>query len=200
MRGGGETNECRWIRGSTLNAEPIPEFDGNGPRQFFALANLADRYVAVTGGIIEQKSQHLFSSHRYDLQGARWEALPNMKNHREGHSSYSIDGNLYVFCGINASKEPINSIEVLDDACSALDLIQAWREINVSQQTLVPRWMAACVPINEDQIAVIGGISLDTNGDAEVRGDVVLYDVTTATVERRVNNFPGLQQFCSYSN
>ena len=60
--------------------------------------------------------------------------------------------------------------------------------------------MAACVPINEDQIAVIGGISMDTNGDPEVRGDVVLYDVTTATVEKRVNNFPGLQQFCSFSN
>ena len=123
MRGGGNANECRWIRSSTLNAEAIPEFDGNGPRQFFALANLADRYVAVTGGIIEQKSQHLFSSHRYDLQGAKWETLPNMKVHREGHSSCSIDGNLYVFCGINANKEPTNSIEVLDDACSALDLI-----------------------------------------------------------------------------
>jgi|EP00353_Schmidingerella_taraikaensis_P005595 N-acetylneuraminic acid mutarotase len=73
-----------------------------------------------------------------------------MNVHREGHSSCSIDGNLYVFCGINSNKQPINSIEVLDDACSALDLIQRWREITVSQDTLVPRWMAACVPINED--------------------------------------------------
>ena len=49
--------------------------------------------------------------------------MPNMRVPREGHSSCSIDGTLYVFCGVNAEKRLINSIEVLDDACSALDLI-----------------------------------------------------------------------------
>ena len=49
--------------------------------------------------------------------------MPSMNIQREGHSSCSLDGTLYVFCGINSQKEPINSIEVLDDACSALDLI-----------------------------------------------------------------------------
>jgi hypothetical protein len=56
MRGGGKPNACRIIRGATLMAEDAPEFDGSGPRQFFALANLADRYVAVTGGYIDSKS------------------------------------------------------------------------------------------------------------------------------------------------
>ena len=200
MRGGGNENSCRWIRAASLSQEAAPEFDGHGPRQLFALANLADRYVAVTGGYIEQKSQHLYSSHRFDLQANRWEGLPNMKIHREGHSSCSIDGNLYVFCGINANKMPINSIEVLDDACSALDLIQGWREIQVSEAILTPRWVPACVPVNEDQIAIIGGISFDANDDPGVMGDVVLYDTTEGTVERKVINMPGLLQICSYGN
>ena len=123
-----------------------------------------------------------------------------MKIHREGHSSCSIDGNLYVFCGINANKVPINSIEVLDDACSALDLIQGWREIQVSEAVLVPRWVPACVAVNEDQIAIIGGISFDENDEPGVMGDVVLFDATEGTVERKVTNMPGLIQFCSFGN
>jgi hypothetical protein len=31
-------------------------------------------------------------------------------------------------------------------------------------------------------------------------GDVVLFDTTTATVERKINNMPGLLQFCSFGN
>ena len=57
---------------------------------------------------------------------------------------------------------------------------------------LVPRWMAACVPINDEEIAILGGISLDETDDPEVMGDVVLFDTTTSTVERKVNNVPGL--------
>ena len=44
------------IRGSTLQAENLSAFIGLGPRQFFALSNLANRYVAVTGGYIDSKS------------------------------------------------------------------------------------------------------------------------------------------------
>lgn len=60
--------------------------------------------------------------------------------------------------------------------------------------------MAACVPINDDEIAIIGGISFDANGDPGVRGDVVLFNRATNQVERKVTDMPGLLQFCSFGN
>ena len=56
MRGDGKSNACRWIRKNVSEKDAIAEFTGHGPRQTFALANMADSYVAVTGGYIDSKS------------------------------------------------------------------------------------------------------------------------------------------------
>jgi len=92
----------------------------------FAVANMAGKYVAVSGGIIDSKSQYLFSSSRYSIEANTWEELPNMNVHREGHASCFVAGGLYVFCGINANKDPINSIELLEDASGPLNMLQSW--------------------------------------------------------------------------
>ena len=60
--------------------------------------------------------------------------------------------------------------------------------------------MAACCPINYEEIAILGGISFDEMDEASVLGDVVLFNLTTNLVERRVNDVPGLLQFCSFGN
>lgn len=126
MRSDGNSNTCRWVRDGFTQVDNASDFMGHGPRQMFALANMSGKYVAVTGGYIDSKSQYLYSSHRYDVMANAWEDLPNMNLHREGHASCFIANNLYVFCGINANKDPINSIEFLSDACGALNTLQSW--------------------------------------------------------------------------
>ena len=115
-----------------------------------------------------------------------------MNVHREGHSSCFIDGKLYVFCGINANKDPINSIELLENACGLLNAIRPWQLIDMSSQQLAPRWMAATAPINDSEIAIVGGLGFDVDiGEAAAMGDVVIFNTQTKATERRVRNLQG---------
>jgi len=155
----GNNNVCRWIRGVSQQAEDAPDLpavDSVTKRGTdFSLANMADRFVAVTGGggSNEPNRISLSDAFRFDISGNKWEKLPNMNIARHAHASSSIDGNLYVFCGYHMSmqnEDIINTIEVLDDACSALDLIASWRIINLSPSVLPPRFFPAAAPINDD--------------------------------------------------
>lgn len=64
---------------------------------------------------------------------------------------------------------------------------------------LIPRWNPAVSRLNSNEIVVMGGMS---NEDDVVSclGDVVLYNVTTGALEKRVHNFKGLTQFQATSN
>ena len=126
----------------------------------FALANMADGYVAVTGGYIDSKSQYLFSSHRYNVSADTWEDLPNMNVHREGHASCFLANRLYVFCGVNASKEPCNVVEYLDNATGNVSG-NSWAQLQLDASVLAPRWLSAATPLNDTEIAIIGGLGID---------------------------------------
>ena len=181
----GQQNLSRWIRGSSQQAEDAPDLppvDHVSRRGTdFALANMADRFIAVTGGGGSDSTNAVSvrDVHRFDIQGNSWEKLPDLNIPRHAHASTSVDGNLYVFCGLSVTQQgedAISTIEVLDDACSALDLISMWRVITLAPSVLAPRFYTAVAQVNEDQIAIIGGLGFDEAGDLGVMGDVVVFD------------------------
>lgn len=144
---------------------------------------MADRFIAVTGGGGSESTnaRSVRDAYRFDIQGNSWEKLPDLNIPRHAHASTSIDGNLYVFCGLSVTQQAedaISSIEVLDDACAALDLISMWRVITLAPSVLPSRFYPATAPINDDQIAIIGGVGFDEVGDLGVMGDVVVFDTT----------------------
>ena len=166
---------------------------------------MADRFIAVTGGGGSESTSGVSvrDVHRFDIQGNSWEKLPDLNIPRHAHASTSVDGNLYVFCGLSVTQQgedAISSIEVLDDACSALDLISMWRVITVAPSVLAPRFYPAVALVSDDQIAIIGGLGFDEAGDLGVMGDVVVFDAVAQTAEARVRNMPGLIQICSQGN
>lgn len=96
-------------------------------RNSFSLTNMADRYIAVTGGedatVVNRRGDACRDNYRFDLQASKWEKLPNWQTGIKMHGSCCIDGNLYVFCGLNSGDDALNTIQLLEDACSSLDLM-----------------------------------------------------------------------------
>lgn len=61
--------------------------------------------------------------------------------------------------------------------------------------------MPAVAPINESEVAIVGGLGLDEeDGEVSVMGDVVIFNVSSQAAEKPVKNFKGLMQLCSFGN
>ena len=107
---------------------------------------MANRYVVATGGL--ESGIPVEKTHRFELTTQTWQQLPDMNVARSHHASCSLDGNVYVFCGQDRNQEPLNSIEVLEDTASNLDLIEAWKLIRVADTILFPRSSPGVAPLN----------------------------------------------------
>jgi len=110
---------------------------------------------------------------------------------RSNHSSCCLGDNIYVFCGIGESNEPINSIEMLENAASEVLLGRLWVKINFSMRDFPPRWIPAVTAL-DNTIAVSGGFTTDEVGEDGVMGDVILFDPINNNVDLKVKNIPGL--------
>ena len=103
-RHGGRPTEsdtgCRMLditNGATEQLKSIPKSS-----QEFTVANLDDTFIFVMGGGSESRSTIRIdsSSYRYSLQTQEWEEIVSMNQARQGASSCSLNGDVYVFCGI----------------------------------------------------------------------------------------------------
>ena len=56
---------------------------------------------------------------------------------------------------------------------------------------LIPRWNPAVCVLNSNEIVVMGGLTM-IDDEVSCLGDVVLFNVATGDMEKRVQNFKGL--------
>ena len=167
-------------------------------RSEFAFCSMSEeKFAFVAGGWND--TGILSSVDRFDIKHKKWEQMPQMNIARQGAGSCSFDGQVYVFCGATNNYGILNSIEKLGSAGSTKSQIPRWQLINVDENLLMPRWNPAVCVLNSTEIVVMGGLA---NMDDEVSclGDVVLYNVVTGELEKRVQNFTGLTQFQTTGN
>ena len=67
----------------------------------------------------------------------------------------------YVFCGAGDIRD-LNSIEklALEGAGGRIDHESSWELINIDPNVLSPRFSPAVVPINDTEIAILAGCSI----------------------------------------
>ena len=159
---------------------------------------MANRYVVATGGL--ESGIPVEKTHRFEMSTQTWQQLPDMNVARSHHASCSLDGNVYVFCGQDRNQEPLNSIEVLEDTASNLDLIEAWKLIRVADTILFPRSSPGVAPLNDNEIVVMGGFGGEPGDEEGPLGDVVIFDVEQRSCTKVVNNLVGLLQFTVEGN
>ncbi len=99
---------------------------------------------------------------------------------RRDHASCAIGRQVYVFCGTAGdSRITLNSIEVLDlHTKMTIENKKQWhwRLIRAPASTLQPRYQPSVCPINQNEIAILGGWASD--GYSRL-GDVVLFNTRT---------------------
>lgn len=189
-----QLSECIWLRNGTKRQDAAAPSDLQGAVVDFTLSNLAATYVVLVGGESQpdaNSKEVLSATCRYDIASNEWQALPDMNVARKGAASCTLDGAVFVFCGFGADTMPLNSIEVLVDAASNRDLIESWKLIYVPEAILTPRWLPAVAPLNESEIAIIGGCSIEDD-EVDCLGDVIVFNVETEEAEKVVKNYAGL--------
>ena len=90
--------QCQWVRADGSKSEDVSLMEQ--PRAGFALANVKDRYVLATCGTV--RGAAVDTCHRFETATSTWQALPSLNFARSHHASCSLDGSVYVFCGIGA--------------------------------------------------------------------------------------------------
>ena len=93
--------------------------------------------------------------------------MPRLNMARQYASSCHLQGYVYVFCGVNNGQK-INLIERL-----SLELENLWKMIMPLEVELLPRSRPIVVPIDDQNIAIMGG--KDKN-DASM-DDVIFFNV-----------------------
>ena len=99
---------------------------------------------------------------------------------RKRAASCSLGGAVYVFCGEDHDSSELNSIEVLQDACSSPQFLTGWSLISVPETILSVRCQPAVAPISDSEIAIIGGLQESKDEDmVNALGDVILFDTNS---------------------
>ena len=83
---------------------------------------------------------------------------------------------IYVFCG-GTDEDNLNSIEMISESALVTQLKKRWTLIQVPRNDLAPRNDPAVAPINETEIAIMGGWGLS---------DVVIFNTTTKACQKVV--------------
>ena len=82
-----------------------------------------------------------------------------MNTMRSSHSSCCLKGQLYVFGGLAAKYDKLDSIESIDASLvtSSINNSAQWVLIQVSGQVFTPRTLLLAAPINATEIIIAGG-------------------------------------------
>ena len=87
-----------------------------------------------------------------------------------------LQAKIYVFCGTDYS-QILNSIEVISENALVPHSEARWQLINISKDILAGRYACAVSPINDTEIAILGGFN---------KSDVILFKTTTKKCEKKV--------------
>ena len=187
----GTAQGCRWVDQQgfrTTQETPMSSY-----RSDFAICSMQEeKFVFVAGGLNE--TGILNSVDRFNIQAKKWETMPQMNIARQGAGSCSMKGEVYVFCGVTNNYVILNSVEKLTNAGGINGQVPHWQLINVAETMLIPRWNPAVCVLNSNEIVVMGGLTM-IDDEVSCLGDVVLFNVATGDMEKRVQNFKGLVQF-----
>ena len=112
------------------------------------------------------------TAERFDIERGVSETLPNMKEKRNGAASCALNGSVYVFFGQDDSQEPISNYEKLQGA----DGPAARARFVLCQPniTIIGRWFPAVSAINDNTIAIMGGMGVIDDEDSCL-GDVYVF-------------------------
>ena len=94
----------------------------------------------------------------YDIAGNTWKGLKAKLNiARYWHSACTLNGIVYVFCGCDGGKYFLNSIEMISESSLLANATTLWQLINVAENILTKRSTPAVAPLNDTEIAILGG-------------------------------------------
>ena len=95
----------------------------------------------------------------YDIAGNTWKGLTAKLNiARYYHSACTLNGIVYVFCGwAGVDYGRLNSIEMISESSLLANATTLWQLINVAENILTKRIGPAVAPLNDTEIAILGG-------------------------------------------
>ena len=88
----------------------------------------------------------------------------------------------------------MNSIEVISETSLVSESNVRWQLIDVPKNILSPRYRPAVAPLNESEIAILGGFDDDENK----LSDVVIFNTTTKKCKKVTDG--GNYKFMAYGN
>ena len=93
----------------------------------------------------------------YDIAKDNWENdYPKLIEVRSYAGACALQAKVYVFCGMNQDTY-LNSIEVISETSLFPRSADGWLLIEVLQNNLSPRLCTAVAPLNDTDIAILGG-------------------------------------------
>ena len=112
----------------------------------------------------------------YDIAGNTWKGLKAKLNiARFLHSACTLNGIVYVFCGCEYI-DYFNSIEMISESSLLANATTLWQLIDVAENILTPRYNTAVAPLNDTEIAILGG--------SYRFSDVIVFNTTTKTCQK----------------
>ena len=116
----------------------------------------------------------------YDIAGNTWKGLnAKLNKNRWGHSACTLNGIVYVFCGSRGYNGYLNSIEMISESSLLANATTLWQLINVAENILTPRYYPAVAPLNDTEIAILGGSNYPNR-----LSDVIVFNTTTKTCQK----------------
>ena len=98
-----------------------------------------------------------------------------------GASACCHNGNVYVFGGLSIS-ETLCTMEVLSNAALSVGEVTQWYHINLAGTALIPKSFCIMQALNTFEIAIMGGIGENDDGETGVLSDVCLVNVNDFSV------------------
>ena len=152
-----------------------PKADADTARDYPALTKVTGGLVAIAGlvaGTIVSTVSY------YDIAGNTWKGLKAELNiARDEHSACTLNGIVYVFCGLGDGSY-LNSIEMISESSLLANATTLWQLIDVDWNILTKRTVPAVAPLNDTEIAILGG------NDGNCLSDVIVFNTTTKTCQK----------------
>ena len=153
-----------------------PKADADTERWLPALTKVTGGLVAIAGGVDDGTMTYLSTVSYYDIAGNTWKGLKAELNiTRYNHSACTLNGIVYVFCGLDGGDYVLNSIEMISESSLLANATTLWQLIDVAENILTKRSRPAVAPLNDTEIAILGGPG---------ESDVIVFNTTTKTCQK----------------
>ena len=165
--------ECKM---GTWNSQGKCEWTDRAPRinctDYPAICNDGTKWLLSIAG-------YNTTAERHNIENNTWESMPSLNVVRNAAAATVLNHVVYVFCGAGES-ENLNSIErlAMEGANGREAYEEAWTLIEPSIDILSRRYYPAVIPINNTEIAILGGYEDD------YLKDVILFNTEDDSVTK----------------